>query len=424
MSVSKIYFQAYLEEQLIIPFWNNSLIETPHRPISPGTGGKESERWPSPLRQDSTSKLQQTRPDPHFRPSSIPPSPEPGNKSKEPKDSRPGRGGVWKSRPRLEVQKERKEKKRERRRRERPWTHPRASLVIPPPPEWRRDRFRWRRRRWRRHSPSLSPQRVYQPPPSTAHHPSEEVYIFAGTLLLAASLSHTPPPPLPPSPEYALRILVRCFACFVSGVRQFRQFRRGLVLVRDAHPGYCADLWPSPPQPSGFPPGRNHGPPPGHVSPSLFLPRAGEGGERWHRAWGRRVKSVHVDCPPAGVTIGGCFWTRRGWTIAQLSAECVQGVRVGGGWCSTMWLFWGRGGYSGGVLLSAPFGRWRWIGIGETGGDDGLGNEAKVGVEGRLVGRLVIGKLEIELGCIYKWDIYIYIYLLSKIKSWREVDWW
>lgn len=52
--------------------------------------------------------------------------------------------------------------------------------------------------------------------------------------------------------------------------------------------------------------------------------------------------------------------------------------------------------------MSAPFGRWRWIGIGETGGDDGLGNEAKVGVEGRLVGRLVIGKLEMELGCIYK----------------------
>lgn len=213
---------------------------------------------------------------------------------------------MWKSRPRLEVQKERKEKKRERRRRERPWTHPRASLVIPPPPEWRRDRFRWRRRRWRRHSPSLSPQRVYQPPPSTAHHPSEEVYIFAGTLLLAASLSHTPPPPLPPSPEYALRILVRCFACFVSGVRQFRQFRRGRpsrILRRPLTIATATFRLSTRPKPWTTTRSRE---------PFSLLPPSRGRGERWHRAWGRRVKSVHVDCPPAGVTIGGCFWTRRG----------------------------------------------------------------------------------------------------------------
>lgn len=45
------------------------------------------------------------------------------------------------------------------------------------------------------------------------------------------------------------------------------------------------------------------------------------------------------------------------------------------------------GGYSGGVLLSPRFGRWRWIG--ETGGGDGgLGNEAKVGEEESLeIGR-------------------------------------
>lgn len=59
--------------------------------------------------------------------------------------------------------------------------------------------------------------------------------------------------------------------------------------------------------------------------------------------------------------------------------------------------------------MSAPFGRWRWIGIGETGGDDGLGNEAKVGEEGRLVVWLLENwksSLAVSIS-----EIYMYIYI-------------
>lgn len=152
--------------------------------------------------------------------------------------------------------KERKEKEgeeRERGRKERSAVriHPRASLVIPPPPEWRRDRFRWRRRRWRRPSPSLSPQRVYQPslPPRHIIHPRKFTFSRARCCWqrLSLTLLRRRSRPLSSTRSGYVRSflrLVRWFDSYGSGVRQFREFRRGLVLVpgqSSREKDHCAD---------------------------------------------------------------------------------------------------------------------------------------------------------------------------------------